>query len=192
MNIKNKVGVITGAAGGIGRAVALELANREIGCLALVDFSESVHEVCQGINEQVERPAATGYVGDVTDEAFRTRVYQELNQKHGMVNICVPAAGITRDSLAVKIDKETNRAAIYPLKTFRHVTEVNLIAPVYWALEMVADIAEYRRSQGLKRWEPEEGLQGTVIFMGRSLRWATRDRSATPPPSPVSKAPPPP
>src|SRR2546430_2172902 len=111
MNIKNKVGVITGAAGGIGRAVALELANRKIGCLALVDFSDSVHEVSQNINEQVERPVAIGYVGDVTDEAFRTRVYQELNLKHGMVNICVPAAGITRDGLAVKMDKETNRAA---------------------------------------------------------------------------------
>ena len=166
MNIKRKVGVITGAAGGIGRAVGLALANRQIGFLALVDSSESVHEVCQNINEQVGRSVAGGYIGDVTDEAFRTRVYQELNQKHGMVNICVPAAGITRDGLAVKIDKETNRAAIYPIKTFRQVTEVNLIAPVYWALEMVAGIAEYRRSQGLKRWEPEEGLQGAVIFIG--------------------------
>ena len=166
MNIKDKVGVITGAAGGIGRAVALELANREIGFLALVDFSESVHEVCQSINAEVERPVSAGYVGDVTDEAFRTCVYRELNEKHGMVNICVPAAGITRDGLAVKIDKETNRAAVYPLETFRKVTEVNLIAPVYWALEMVAGIAERRRSQGLKRWEPEEGLQGAVIFIG--------------------------
>src|SRR5262245_2910622 len=145
MNIKRKVGVITGAAGGIGRAVGLELANRQIGFLALVDSSESVHAVCQNINEQVGRSVAGGCAGDVTDEAFRTHVYQELNQKHGMVNICVPAAGITRDGLAVKIDKETNRAAIYPVKTFRQVTEVNLIAPVYWALEMVAGIAEYRR-----------------------------------------------
>lgn len=166
MNIKNKVGVITGAAGGIGRAVAMELANRQAGALALVDFSESVHEVCKRINEKIGQPVAAGYVGDVTDEAFRTGVYQELHQKHGMVNICVPAAGITRDSLAVKIDKETNRVAVYPLKAFRQVTEVNLIAPIYWALEMVAGIAEYRRSQGLKRWEPKEGLQGAVIFIG--------------------------
>jgi 3-oxoacyl-[acyl-carrier protein] reductase len=166
MNIKDKVAVVTGAAGGIGRAVALELAKREIGRLALVDFSESIHEVCQHVNAEVERPVAVGYVGDVTDETFRSGVYRELNEKHGMVNFCVPAAGITRDGLAVKVDKETNRAAIYPLKTFRQVTEVNLIAPVYWALEMVAGIAEYRRSQGLKRWEPEEGLQGAVVFIG--------------------------
>ena len=40
----------------------------------------------------------------------------------------MPAAGITRDSLAVKIDKETGRPAIYPVKNFREVTEVNLYA----------------------------------------------------------------
>jgi NAD(P)-dependent dehydrogenase (short-subunit alcohol dehydrogenase family) len=109
---------------------------------------------------------ASGYVGDVTNEAFRAGVYEELNRKYGMVNICVPAAGITRDGLAVKIHKQTNRVAMYPIETFRQVTEVNLIAPVYWALEVVASIAEYRRNHGLKRWEPDEGLQGAVIFIG--------------------------
>src|SRR5262245_24251239 len=100
MNIKDKVAVVTGAAGGIGRAVALELAKREIGSLALVDFSENVPAVCQDINEKVHRSVASSYIGDVTDEAFRIRVYEELNERHGMVNICVPAAGITRDGLA--------------------------------------------------------------------------------------------
>ena len=166
MNIKNKVGVITGAAGGIGRAVATELASQQAAFLALVDFNDSVHEVCKSINETTGRQVASGYVGDVTNEAFRAGVYEELNRKYGMVNICVPAAGITRDGLAVKIDKETNRVTKYPIETFRQVTEVNLIAPVYWALEMVASIAEYRRSHGLKRWEPDEGLQGAVIFIG--------------------------
>src|SRR5262249_11438533 len=166
MNMKGKVGVVTGAAGGIGRALAMELAHRQIGFLALVDSSASVHQVCSDINERMGRSVAAGYVGDVTDELFRSSVYKELNQKHCMVNICVPGAGITRDALAVKIDKEADRASIYALKTFRHVIDVNLIAPVYWALEMVAGIAEFRRRQGLKRWEPEEGLQGTVIFIG--------------------------
>jgi len=46
------------------------------------------------------------------------------------------------------------------------VLEVNLVAPVYWGIEMVARIAEDRAQRGLKRWEPAEGLQGTVIFIG--------------------------
>jgi NAD(P)-dependent dehydrogenase (short-subunit alcohol dehydrogenase family) len=82
------------------------------------------------------------------------------------VNICVPAAGITRDSLAVKMDKQAGEITIYPVEMFRQVVEVNLIAPVYWALEMVAGIAERRAKQGLKRWEPTEPLQGMVVFIG--------------------------
>ena len=44
--------------------------------------------------------------------------------------------------------------------------EVNLVAPVYWALEMVAGIAEQRAQKGQKRWEPTEPMQGAVVFIG--------------------------
>jgi 3-oxoacyl-[acyl-carrier protein] reductase len=94
-------------------------------------------------------------------------VFAEVTARHGVVNICVPAAGITRDALAVKMDREAGKAAVFPLRTFREVTEVNLIAPVYWALEMVAHIAQDRKRRGLGRWEPaEEKLWGTVVFIG--------------------------
>jgi NAD(P)-dependent dehydrogenase (short-subunit alcohol dehydrogenase family) len=56
--------------------------------------------------------------------------------------------------------------SVYPIETFRQVLEVNLVAPVYWALEMVAGIAESRMQEGLKRWEPSEPLQGMVVFIG--------------------------
>src|SRR6202035_4649283 len=99
MNIKGKVAVITGAAGGIGKSVAMELAKREIGHLALVDKTDAVHELSAEINQQMGRTAATGYTGDVTEETFRSWVYQDLKEKHGLVHICVPAAGSTRDGL---------------------------------------------------------------------------------------------
>ncbi len=166
MNINGAVAVITGAAGGIGRALALELAKRKAAGLALVDQSDAVQQVARAINELTGSKLAFGYSGDATDPEFRRFVYEEMAQKHGRVNICVPAAGITRDNLAVKMDKQTNQISIYPVETFRQVVEVNLIAPVYWALEMVAGIAENRARQGLKRWEPTEPLQGAVIFIG--------------------------
>jgi NAD(P)-dependent dehydrogenase (short-subunit alcohol dehydrogenase family) len=80
--------------------------------------------------------------------------------------VCVPAAGITRDGLAVKLDKQSGAISMYPSATFRQVVEVNLIAAVYWAMEMVAGIARQRTGQGLRRWEPTEPLQGAVIFIG--------------------------
>jgi len=166
MNIKSAVAVITGAAGGIGRALALELVKRNARGLALVDQSDTVHEASEALNELADNPVAFGYSGDVSDENFRKKVYREMAGKCGRVNVCVPAAGITRDGLAVKIDKQTKQVSTYPIETFRQVIEVNLVAPVYWAMEMVAGIADMRASQGLKRWEPTEPLQGTVVFIG--------------------------
>jgi NAD(P)-dependent dehydrogenase (short-subunit alcohol dehydrogenase family) len=130
MNIKGSVAVITGAAGGIGRALALELAKRQAVGLALVDRSDAVQQVAKAINELVSKEIAIGYSGDVTSGDFRRQVYQEMAGKRGRINICVPAAGITRDGLAVKMDKQTNRIGIYPVETFREVVEINLVAPI--------------------------------------------------------------
>src|SRR5690349_15318568 len=105
MNINSSVAVITGAAGGIGMALAHELARRKAAGIGLVDQAKSVHELAKSINELVGHEVAAGFSGDVSDAAFRSRVYEELAQRYRRVNICVPAAGITRDSLAVKLDK---------------------------------------------------------------------------------------
>src|SRR5437899_558684 len=166
MKIEGKVALVTGAASGIGEATSLELARRGVRAVALVDRSARTPEVARTINEAVGRPVAEAVVGDAADAEFRGRAFDQLLARHGVVNICVPAAGITRDALAVKMDKETGKPVVYPLQTFREVTEVNLIAPVYWALEMVARIAEDRKRRGLGRWAPAEKLWGTIVFIG--------------------------
>jgi len=166
MNVEDKVALITGAAGGIGQAVAAELSNRGVKALALVDANPGVEEVCTQINRWAGRQIAAAFIGDTTNAAFRRKVYDEMTAAFGLVGICIPAAGITRDSLAVRLDKETGKAVMYPVEQFRLVVEVNLIAPVYWAVEMVARIAEDRKARGMGRWEPQEPIQGTVIFIG--------------------------
>ncbi len=165
-NITGKVALVTGAAGGIGRALTLELAERGIKALALVDRSKTVIELCNVVNEIHGRPLAVPYCGDVTDGDFRIGVYTEMAARHGLVTICVPTAGITLDDLAVKTDKKTGEVLVYPIEKFRLTTEVNLIAPIYWAMEMVAGIARNRKMLGLGRWEPKEEIQGNVIFIG--------------------------
>jgi NAD(P)-dependent dehydrogenase (short-subunit alcohol dehydrogenase family) len=167
MKIEGKVALVTGGASGIGEAVALELARRGVKAVALVDRGPNTTEVARAINAKAGRPVAEALVGDVTDVEFRARVFKHVRSNHGVVNICVPAAGITRDSLAVKMEKDTGRAVVYSQEQFQEVTAVNLIAPIYWALATVAAIAEERHRRGLGRWEPpEEKLWGTVVFIG--------------------------
>ena len=166
MQIQDRVAVVTGGASGIGRAVSLELARRGVRKIAMVDQSEQTEVAVAQINNEVTRDIAVAYCGDVTNDEFRNQVFDETCRRYGTVNICVPAAGITLDALAVKINQETGKADIYSREKFRRVVDINLIAPVYWAMEMIARIAEDRYLRGLKKWHPEEHVQGTVIFIG--------------------------
>lgn len=161
-----KVAVVTGAGSGIGQAAAFELANRGVRVIALVDRSDAVHSLSQQIRQMPGQPPAMPFVGDTTDSDFRRRVFDELVHTAGAVNICVPAAGITRDALAVRLDKSSGKVTVCPEEYFRLVVEVNLIAPAYWALEMVARVAEDRVQRGLGKWTPNGNIQGTIIFIG--------------------------
>jgi 3-oxoacyl-[acyl-carrier protein] reductase len=165
MEFANKVAVVTGGGSGIGRAVAAAMARRGVAAVALVDLHEGIDEVAAALNAEAGRDFAVPFKGNTTDEAFRAAVYDAIG-RHGPVSLCVPAAGITRDELAVRIDKLTGKARIYPVDEFRLVVDVNLIAPVYWALEMIGRIAEARAARGAKRWQPDEGIQGSVVFIG--------------------------
>lgn len=166
MEFANRTAVITGGASGIGRAVAAAMARRGVGAVAIVDQSEAVEDVAAKLNAEAGRVFAIPFQGNTTDEKFRASVFDAIGSKFGQVSICVPAAGITRDDLAVRIDKNTGKARIYPTEQFRLVVDVNLIAPIYWALEMIGRIAEDRAAKGKKRWTPEEHVQGSVVFIG--------------------------
>ncbi|MFO0914040.1 MAG: SDR family NAD(P)-dependent oxidoreductase [Pirellulales bacterium] len=166
MEIRDSVAVVTGGASGIGEAVAWDLAKRQARTVALVDRTDRVHEVAQRINGEMGREVAVTFIGDVTCGKFRQETFDQIEQRHGVARICIPAAGITKDGLAVKIDKQTGKPAIYAQETFDQVISVNMTATTYWALEAVSRIAAERFRKGLGQWEPAEEAQGAIVFIG--------------------------
>lgn len=166
MELRGKTAVVTGGASGIGYAVCEALAKEGINAIGVVDRSAAVTDACVQLNDAIGQEVGLPFVGDVTEDKFRRQVFREMKSRHRVVHLCVPAAGITKDRLAVKLDQETAVADIYPRADFESVIEIDLVAPVFWALETVASVAEDRARRGLGRWEPDEGVQGCIVLIG--------------------------
>jgi len=166
LDLSAMTAVVTGASRGIGRATSIALARAGIKAVAAVDLLPEVSAFAADGNRRLKREVFLPFQGDVTNADFRRSVFATLEAKVGPASICVPAAGVVRDKLAAKIDKATGQAVLYPEDEFHRVLEIDLVAPIYWALETIASVARDRHRRGLGRWNPDEGVQGVVIFIG--------------------------
>ena len=90
LGLSGRSAVITGAGGGIGKAVALELAANGVHCNVLDRASELVEKTVAEITSKGGQ--ATGFVCDVTNEAEVTAISSEIKN----CNILVNAAGLVR------------------------------------------------------------------------------------------------
>lgn len=103
--LKGKTAVVTGASRGIGRAVALELA--EQGANVVVNYSGSeakAYEVVEAIKEMgSEAIAVRCNVGNMED--VQAMMKEALTQ-FGTIDILVNNAGITRDNLLMRMKEE--------------------------------------------------------------------------------------
>jgi NAD(P)-dependent dehydrogenase (short-subunit alcohol dehydrogenase family) len=168
MELKGKVAVITGGASGIGSATCRKLADEQVRAVAVVDQADNLNELCADFNHQVGREVWIPFRGDVVDSSFREHVFGEIEKRVGPVTLCIPAAGITRDRLAVKVHRDNGWVTpnIYSETDFRRVMDVDLIAPIYWAMRTVGSVAIDRAKRGLKEWMPAESVQGAIILIG--------------------------
>ncbi len=168
MDLKGKVAVITGGGSGIGRAVCRKLASEEVQAVGVVDLNDEIFTVCEEGNREQGRDIFFPFCGDVTNSEFREKVFASLEGQHGPVSLCVPAAGITLDRLSVKVNSKGDQPTmdLYSEESFHRVIDVDLIAPVYWAMRTIASVGVDRAKRGLKQWSPEESMQGAIVLVG--------------------------
>ena len=92
INLKNKTAIVTGARRGIGRAIALKLAENGANVVVTDIFPED----CQKVVEEIKKLGVDGLAikVDVTNEQDIVNAVQQAKDKFGKIDILVNNAGI--------------------------------------------------------------------------------------------------
>ena len=100
--VQQKVALVTGGSRGIGRAVSLELASR--GYVVGVNYRSSREEAEDVVRLIREGGGTAGaYGGDVSNPEDVKALYASVEKDLGLISILVNNAGITRDSLLMRM-----------------------------------------------------------------------------------------
>ncbi|MCB1192559.1 MAG: SDR family oxidoreductase [Leptospiraceae bacterium] len=107
MEIKNKVVVVTGSASGIGKAMAMDFAKQG----AHVVITDIKQEAIDAVVTEIKNlgGSALGIVADVSKEPDTEKLFQEAFDWQNALDVAILNAGILRDGLLVKVDKETKK-----------------------------------------------------------------------------------
>lgn len=104
-NLKNKVALVTGASGGIGSAIAVELASA--GATVYVHFNTNetkANEVVNQIQENNGKAIATG--GDLTDSDAQKAIMKMIVDESDRLDILINNAAVNREGLLVRQKQE--------------------------------------------------------------------------------------
>ena len=149
-SLSGQVALVTGASRGIGRAIALALA--EEGAAVAVNYSSSadaaeavVAEIVDGGGEAIAVGANVGDV-DAVIQMFAT-----VMEKWGRVDVLVNNAGITRDNLMLRMKPQDWQAVI----------DLNL-SGVFWCTKAATKIMMKQRSGRIVNITSVVGISGNA------------------------------
>jgi gluconate 5-dehydrogenase len=150
-DLTGKVGVVTGAARGLGRAAAVGLAAYGAG-VAVIDLDREgcASTVCE-ITDLGRRSVAYGC--DVADEAAVRTTVQQIHGDFGRIDVLVNVAGLTA---RIPTDQ-------MPPETVRRLTEVNYYG-TFWMCKEVARIMLAQQSGNIVNMS---ALGGGFLGTGR-------------------------
>ena len=128
--LEGKTAVVTGAARGIGKAIALKLAsegaNVAITDLAYNDAAQAVENELKSMGVQ-----AKAYASNAADYADTQKVVEEIVKDFGRIDILVNNAGITKDGALKRMTEEQWDTVIaVNLKSVFNFTKA--VQPIMW------------------------------------------------------------
>ncbi|KJS23096.1 MAG: 3-oxoacyl-ACP reductase [Clostridiaceae bacterium BRH_c20a] len=144
MLLKDKVAIVTGATGGIGRAVIHKLCSEGAKVAGLYRSQDIVAEEIQ--SELAEHGFETSfYKGSISDEAYIAQTFKSIKDKFGKIDILVNNAGITRDTFLAQMQ----------IDEWKAVFETNFLGTYMCTQEVLPYLLESSN--------PSEGKYGRVI-----------------------------
>jgi 3-oxoacyl-[acyl-carrier protein] reductase len=118
--LEGQVALVTGASRGIGRAIATSLAAAGADVIAAARTEDAVRETVEAIRKAGGKVA--GIAVDVADDDSVAAALDAVKEEHAKISILVNNAGVTRDTLLLRMKKEdwdfvigTNLDGVYRL-----------------------------------------------------------------------------
>ncbi len=105
MNLSNKIAIVTGSGRGIGRAIALKLA--EVGATVVVNDIGDVQPL-EAVAQEIGAMGGQSLpiLADVSSSSDVARLVEETIAAYGRIDILVNNAGIARDQLLLRMSEE--------------------------------------------------------------------------------------
>jgi 3-oxoacyl-[acyl-carrier protein] reductase len=108
--LNGQVALVTGASRGIGAAIALELGKQGATVIGTATTAAGAEQISKALAQH--QLAGTGMALDVNDAAQVEQVLKNISAQYGDVSILVNNAGITRDTLLMRMKDEDWDAVI--------------------------------------------------------------------------------
>jgi NAD(P)-dependent dehydrogenase (short-subunit alcohol dehydrogenase family) len=115
LKLKGRTAVVTGAAGGIGRAIAVSLARR--GChlaLADIDYAALAHCAAEITDSHAhDNIRISRHLVDVSDRTAVSALPTQVTAEHGGVDVVVNNAGVALGGTFLEVAESDFRLAIW-------------------------------------------------------------------------------